>query len=76
MPITYSLSAMTRTTFYCPTCHAAMIAAVSLPCGKPPVRHIRFENLAGERITACPQCHRDFSRATAEQFEDQLARNW
>jgi hypothetical protein len=53
-----------------------MIAAVSLPCGKPPVRHIRFENLAGEQITACPHCHRDFSRATAEQFEEQLAKNW
>jgi hypothetical protein len=53
-----------------------MTAAVSLPCGKPPVRHIRFENFAGERIRQCPGCGRDFSRATAEQFEEQLAKNW
>ena len=69
---------MTRTQFYCPTCHTALIAAVTLPAGKPAVRHFTIERLGGERIEnkRCPGCGRDFSRATAEQFEEQLAKNW
>ena len=68
---------MTTTTFYCPTCHTAMTAAITLSCGRPPVRHISFFRMgSGERIKHCPGCQRDFSRATPAQFEDQLGKNW
>ena len=69
---------MIRTRFYCPTCHTAMIAAVTLPAGKPPVRHLAIERLDGERIESkrCPGWDRNFPAPRREQFEEQLAKNW
>lgn len=68
---------MIRTTFFncsTPGCGLRLVARII----ERRTRKIEFYLAGGPvvQITACPNCQRDFSRATAEQFEEEHGRNW
>ena len=69
---------MIRTRFYCPTCHTAMIAAVTLPAARRPCGTWRSSGwtASGSRANAAPAADGTFPATTPEQFEEQLAKNW
>jgi hypothetical protein len=68
---------MEKVTFHCATigCGHELQAHLKGPSAWKGAS-ISFATADGAAITRCPNCGRDFSRATAEQFFEEHGKNW